>query len=122
MAASITWPQWKEKLAAVFKEKTRDEWCAILEGTDVCFAPVLTMGEAPDHPHSRHRAAFVEGSGGWQPNAAPRFSRTPSAIRSAPAAAGAHTREGLSGWGIETGEIDALIGSGVVAQRAATRS
>lgn len=116
------WPALKAKLAALIRTRTRDEWSTLLEGTDTCFAPVLSLREAPDHPHSRHRAAFVEGSGGWQPNAAPRFSRTPSAIRSAPAAAGAHTREGLSGWGIETGEIDALIGSGVVAQRAATRS
>jgi alpha-methylacyl-CoA racemase len=111
------WPALKARLSALIRTRTRDEWAALLEGTDACFAPVLSLREAPNHPHSRERATFVEGSGGWQPNAAPRFSRTPSAIRGEPASAGAHTREGLSSWGIETGEIDALIGSGAVAQR-----
>lgn len=116
------WPALKAKLAALIRTRTRDEWSTLLEGTDACFAPVLSLREAPNHPHSRERATFVEGSGGWQPNAAPRFSRTPSAIRGNPASAGAHTREGLSSWGIETGEIDALVSSGVVAQRDATPS
>ncbi|MDE0830913.1 MAG: CaiB/BaiF CoA-transferase family protein [Vicinamibacterales bacterium] len=111
------WPALTAKLAALIRTRTRDEWAALLEGTDACFAPVLSLGEAPHHPHSRDRATFVEGSGGWQPNAAPRFSRTPSAVRSEPAGAGAHTREGLSEWGIATVEIDALISSGVVVQR-----
>jgi len=114
------WPQLKAKLAALIRTRTRDEWSTLLEGTDACFAPVLNLREAHNHPHSRDRATFVEGSGGWQPNAAPRFSRTPSAIRGGPASAGAHTREGLSLWGIDTGEIDALLSSGVIAQRGAT--
>jgi alpha-methylacyl-CoA racemase len=112
------WPALKTKLAGVIATRTRDEWAAMLEGTDACFAPVLGLREAPHHAHNRDRATFVEGSGGWQPNAAPRFSRTPSAIRGAPAAAGAHTRGALSEWGFEGPEIDALIGSGVVSQRA----
>ena len=68
------WPALKSKLAALVKTRTRDEWTDLLEGTDACFAPVLNMEEAPNHPHNRARATFVEGDGGWQPNAAPRFS------------------------------------------------
>ena len=75
------WPALKEKLAAVFKSKTRDEWCRIMEGTDICFAPVLTMSEASKHPHMTARGVFVERHGVTQPAPAPRFSRTPSNIR-----------------------------------------
>jgi alpha-methylacyl-CoA racemase len=75
------WPTLKQKLAIVFKSKTRDEWCKIMEGTDVCFAPVLTMTEAPMHPHMAARKIFVNRAGVTQPAPAPRFSRTPSAIR-----------------------------------------
>ncbi len=76
-----SWPALKEKLVAVFKTKTRDEWCAIMEGSDVCFAPVLTMTEAQSHPHMKAREVFVTRHGVPQPAPAPRFSRTPSAIR-----------------------------------------
>ncbi|MGA2287711.1 CaiB/BaiF CoA transferase family protein [Bradyrhizobium sp.] len=75
------WPVLKQKLVDVFKTRTRDEWCRIMEGTDVCFAPVLTMTEAPLHPHMAARKIFVERHGVTQPAPAPRFSRTPSAIR-----------------------------------------
>jgi alpha-methylacyl-CoA racemase len=75
------WPAMKEKMTAVFKTKTRDEWCAIMQGTDVCFAPVLSLSEAPDHPHMAERKVFVSHDGVVQPAPAPRFSRTPSAIR-----------------------------------------
>jgi alpha-methylacyl-CoA racemase len=75
------WPALKEKLTAVFKTKTRDDWCTIMEGTDICFAPILTMAEAPKHPHMAARNVFVERHGVTQPAPAPRFSRTPSAIR-----------------------------------------
>ena len=75
------WPTLRRKLADVFKTKTRDEWCKIMEGTDVCFAPVLTMAEAPEHPHMAARKIFVNRHGVTQPAPAPRFSRTPSAIR-----------------------------------------
>src|ERR1700731_1204622 len=75
------WPELKQKLVDVFKSKTRDEWCKIMEGTDICFAPVLTMKEAPHHPHMAARNIFVERHGVTQPAPAPRFSRTPSAIR-----------------------------------------
>jgi alpha-methylacyl-CoA racemase len=75
------WPGLKQKLADVFKSKTRDDWCKIMEGTDICFAPVLTMSEAPNHPHMAARHIFVSRHGITQPAPAPRFSRTPSAIR-----------------------------------------
>ncbi len=75
------WPALKQKLVDVFKTKSRDEWCAIMEGTDICFAPVLTMQEAPKHPHMAARETFVTRHGVTQPAPAPRFSRTPSAIR-----------------------------------------
>ena len=75
------WEQFKSRLEHIFREKTRDEWCAIMEGTDICFAPILTMAEAPDHPHMAARKVFVERHGVTQPAPAPRFSRTPSAIR-----------------------------------------
>ena len=75
------WSAMKEKMATVFKKKTRAEWCAVMEGTDVCFAPVLSLSEAPDHPHMAERQIFVTQDGVLQPAPAPRFSRTPSAIR-----------------------------------------
>jgi alpha-methylacyl-CoA racemase len=75
------WPALREKLAKVFKSKTREDWCKIMEGTDICFAPVLTMAEAPDHPHMAARKVFIERHGVTQPAPAPRFSRTPSAAR-----------------------------------------
>jgi alpha-methylacyl-CoA racemase len=75
------WPTLRQKLSEVFKTKTREEWCKIMEGTDVCFAPVLTMAEAPLHPHMAAREIFVNRHGVTQPAPAPRFSRTPSAIR-----------------------------------------
>ncbi|MES1198617.1 MAG: CaiB/BaiF CoA-transferase family protein [Pseudomonadota bacterium] len=75
------WPTLSAKLAAVVKTKTRAEWQALMEGTDACFAPVLSMAEAPDHPHNQARGTFLELNGVIQPNAAPRFSRTPAAAR-----------------------------------------
>jgi alpha-methylacyl-CoA racemase len=77
------WPALKEKLTKVFKSKSREDWCKIMEGTDICFAPILTMAEAPKHPHNAARNIFVERHGVTQPAPAPRFSRTPSAIRDA---------------------------------------
>ncbi|MFQ5947968.1 MAG: CaiB/BaiF CoA transferase family protein, partial [Acidimicrobiia bacterium] len=78
------WPKLKERFAAVFKSKTRDEWTALLEGTDVCFAPVLSMAEAPQHPHNRSRGTFVEVQGVLQPAPAQRFSRTKPSINAPP--------------------------------------
>lgn len=78
------WPNLKEKLAALFKTKTRDEWCELLEGTDACVAPVLDMDEAPRHVHNAARHTFVEVEGVFQPTPAPRFSRTQPTIQRPP--------------------------------------
>ena len=94
------WPEQSEKLAAVIATKTRDEWTALMEGTDVCFAPVLDMSEAPSHPHNVARGTFVEIEGLNQPAPAPRFSRTPSAVQGPPGGMGAKTEEILDSWGI----------------------
>jgi alpha-methylacyl-CoA racemase len=107
------WPAMKQRLAAIFASKTRDEWCRIMEGSEVCFAPVLTMSEAPAHPHNRHRGAFVEEGGVVQPAPAPRFSRTPSAIQRPPSAPGADTDTALRDWGFSVEEVQRLLTSGV---------
>jgi alpha-methylacyl-CoA racemase len=94
------WPALRAKIAAVFKRKTRAEWCAVLEGTDACFAPVLSWGEAPEHPHNQARETFVAVDGVVQPNAAPRFSRTPGQVQGRAPDIGAHNEEVLRDWGI----------------------
>jgi alpha-methylacyl-CoA racemase len=109
------WPHLKERLKALFLTKSRDEWCALMEHTDVCFAPVLTMGEAAQHPHNVARGTFIEVAGVTQPKPAPRFSRTAPEVVSAPAHAGQHSRAVLSDWGIAADRIDALVASGAVA-------
>ncbi len=102
------WGENKERVAALFRTKTRDQWCAELEGTDVCFAPVLSMGEAPSHPHNQARGTFVEREGLVQPAPAPRFSRTEAQIQGPPPTAGSHTDEALGAWGFDAAEISAL--------------
>ena len=109
------WPESKTRLAALFRTRTRDEWCEILEGTDACFAPVLGMEEAHRHPHNAARATFVERDGIVQPNAAPRFDRTPADIRCSPPVPGSGTRNVLADWGFGAVEIDDLAGRGVIA-------
>ena len=99
------WPAVKERLAALFKTKTRDEWCSVLETTDACFAPVLEPGEAPGHAHNRERGTFTEIDGVTQPAPAPRFSRTHPEVSGPPARAGQHTDEALSDWGFAADEI-----------------
>ncbi|MEM7766248.1 MAG: CaiB/BaiF CoA-transferase family protein [Pseudomonadota bacterium] len=94
------WSQLSEKVAGVIKTKTRDEWCEIMEGTDICFAPVLSMAEAPAHPHNQARATFVDYEGVTQPAPAPRFSRTPGAISRPAPGAGEHTDAILADWGV----------------------
>ena len=108
------WPQSKARLAALFRTRTRDEWCAILEGTDACFAPVLGMDEAHRHLHNVERGTFAERDGIVQPNAAPRFSRTPGGIRCSPPAPGSGTRSVLADWGFGAEEIDDLAARGVI--------
>ena len=102
------WPAAKKKVAAVFLEKTRDEWCALMEGSDVCFAPVLSMAEAPKHPHNVERETFVEIGGVPQPAPAPRFDRTPAAIQRPPSHAGEHTDDVLQSAGFGADEISKL--------------
>ncbi|HEY5876492.1 MAG TPA: CaiB/BaiF CoA-transferase family protein [Ilumatobacteraceae bacterium] len=108
------WPHLKSRLIRVFEEKTRDEWCAIMEHTDVCFAPVLTMSEAAAHPHNVDRGTFIEVGGVVQPAPAPRFSRTTAEVSRPPAHAGQHTREVLADWGVAPDAIDQLFASGAV--------
>ena len=110
-----SWPHLKQRLGDVFATKTRAEWCAIMEATDVCFAPVLTMSEAAEHPHNVERGTFIEVGGMRQPAPAPRFSRTEPAVERPPAHAGQHTREVLADWGIAADRVDALVASGAVA-------
>jgi alpha-methylacyl-CoA racemase len=102
------WPEWKERLAAIFRTRTRDEWCRVFEGSDACFAPVLTMAEAREHPHNRARGLFVEVEGVAQPRPAPRFSRTDSGIARAPVRGGADTDAVLADWGFSAPEVAAL--------------
>ncbi|MGE0733187.1 MAG: CaiB/BaiF CoA transferase family protein [Alphaproteobacteria bacterium] len=109
------WPALKEKLAATIKTKTRDEWTAIMEGTDVCFAPVLTLEEAPSHKHMRARETFIERDGVVQPAPAPRFSRTPGEIRMAPPKAGENTDSALAEWGFSADERAALHAAKAIA-------
>lgn len=109
-----TWPKCKEKITKVFKEKTRDEWCEIMEGSDVCFAPVLSLGEALKHPHNVHRKTFVDFEGVIQPGPAPRFSRTVPEIQRPPSDPGADCDEVLAGWGFSSEEVSALKEGGIV--------
>jgi len=108
------WPALKERVAAIFKTKTRDEWCDAMEGHEVCFAPVLAMSEAPEHSHNKSRGVFIEFEGAMQPAPAPRFDRTPAEIQCGPSAPGAQTGECLEAWGIEPARIEALRAEGVV--------
>jgi alpha-methylacyl-CoA racemase len=94
------WPALKAKLKDVIKTKSRDEWCQIMDATDVCFAPVLSLAEAPSHPHNAARKTFVELDGVVQPAPAPRFSATPGVIQGPPPAIGAHTDDVLTDWGV----------------------
>jgi alpha-methylacyl-CoA racemase len=109
------WPGMRDELTRVFKAKTREEWCALMEASDVCFAPVLSMDEAPHHPHNVARDTFVEVAGVQNPNAAPRFSRTPGGIQGPPAHAGQHTDDVLAEAGLSADDIAALRASGAVA-------
>ncbi len=102
------WPQMKQEFEALFKTKTRAEWCELLEGSDACFAPVLSPLEAPEHPHNRERKTFVTVAGALQPAPAPRFSRTPGDIQRPPPVPGAHTDEALAAWGFSESELRAL--------------
>ncbi len=108
------WPTLKARLAEVIRRKTRAEWCEIMDATDVCFAPVLDMDEAPAHPHNAARQTFVTVEGVVQPAPAPRFSVTPGVIQGPPPAIGSHNETALADWGFSRGEIDALKSGGAL--------
>ena len=107
------WDELRAVFARAFARRTRAEWTAVFDGTDACVAPVLSLAEAPEHPHLAKRETFLVRDGVVQPAPAPRFSRTPG-VAGAPAAAGAHSRETLARWGVE--DVDDLIAQGVVHQ------
>ena len=104
----------REALRALFRTRTRGEWCALLEGSDACFAPVLSLAEAPLHRHNRARGTFVEVDGIVQPAPAPRFSRTPSALPTPPEAPGQSTLRALAEWGFASADIERLAKAGVL--------
>lgn len=108
------WPEYKDKITQVFKSKTRDEWCEIMEGSDVCFAPVLSLEEVANHPHNKVRNAFLELDNVLQPAPAPRFSRTEVGLSHGSRIAGEDTSEVLADAGYGVSEIESLVASGAV--------
>ena len=99
------WPELSARFAAVIRTRTRDEWDAVFAGTDACVAPVLSLAEAPEHPHNVARGTFVERFGVVQAAPAPRFGRTPAELHRPPAFPGQHTDEVLGQWGFSPAEI-----------------
>ena len=114
------WPDMKSELADIFKTRTRSEWCELLEGTDACFAPVLSMTEAPQHPHNMARHAYTDIDGFTQPAPAPRFGRTPSAVAHGARAPGQDTAAVLRELGLADAEVEALLRAGVAFDERAT--
>ncbi len=108
------WPELKQRLTEVFKSKTREQWCELMEGSDVCFAPVLDLDEAPQHPHNQARQTYITVDGVTQPAPAPRFSDTPSGVHSGAAALGADTDKVLEWLGRDTSQVEALREDGVL--------
>lgn len=109
-----TWPRAKARLAALFRSRSREEWCRLLEGSDCCFAPVLDLDEAPRHPHNAARGSFVEVDGALQPAPAPRLDRTPGAVQGPPPKPGEQGEAVLADFGFSAAEIQALRGAGVL--------
>jgi len=112
-ADPTTWPAMRQTLATVFKSQTRAHWCALLEGTDACFAPVLSPAEATEHAHMSARGLFAPG-GPDQPMPAPRFERADTPLPSPPPNPGQHTLDILRDAGLSDAEIETLTASGVV--------
>jgi alpha-methylacyl-CoA racemase len=102
------------KLEALFRTRTRDDWCALLEATDACYAPVLSMAEAPAHPHNKERNVFIQVDGLTQPAPAPRYSGTPNATPTMAGEPGADGASILAGLGYDAGAIAALRAAGAV--------
>ncbi|MBS29316.1 MAG: carnitine dehydratase [Alphaproteobacteria bacterium] len=111
------WPELKARFGEVIATKTRDEWVEIMEGTDVCFAPVLSMAEAHTHSHNQARGNFTEVAGITQPAPAPHFSRTPGRVHSPPPVPGTHTETALAAWGISDDEIARLKDAGAIGRK-----
>ena len=109
-----SWPELKHKLAQTIKSKTRDEWCQLLDGSDVCAAPVLDLEEAANHAHNQARGIFQQVNGVTQPGPVPRFSITPGQVQSGPAGKGEHNQSALADWGFSEAEIDSLRQSGAL--------
>jgi alpha-methylacyl-CoA racemase len=114
------WKTTRTRIADVIASRTRDEWCAVFAGTDACIAPVLSLDEAPSHPHLRARATFVDIGGVIQPSPAPRFSRTRNSVPTPASHPGAHTREVLRELGYSEPDVSSLIASGAVVTSAAS--
>ena len=112
------WPDMKAKLAGIFTTKSRDEWCALMAGSDVCFAPVLRMSEAPEYPANKARDVYIDVGGMLHAAPAPRFSATPSRVQHPTHALGHDTVSTLAGCGFEDAEISALLESGAIVQGA----
>ncbi len=108
------WETLKGRVAEIFLTRTRAEWLSIFDGTDACVTPVLSLGEAPDHPHNRQRSTFVDVGGIIEPAPAPRFSRTPPSVPSPAPAPGVHPIDELLRWGVTQSEIDLLAKDGIV--------
>ena len=108
------WPSLKEKIARVIATQTRDHWDKLMEGTDVCYAPVLSLAEAPNHAHNKARATFIEIDGVVQPAPAPRFSRTKPEVQGSAPTAGQHNDQILNEWGFSSGDIAALKSAGAI--------
>lgn len=106
------WPSQRTVLTALFKERTRDEWVSLMNGSDVCFTPVLSMTEAIDHPHAVARGSFITIDGVTQPAPTPRFSRTENEVLRRPPEPGEHTREVLRSFGLSDAEVTALLETG----------
>jgi alpha-methylacyl-CoA racemase len=112
------WPAMRERFAAVFRTKTRDEWIYAMAGHDACFAPVMSIDEAPHHPQMRARSVFTPFAGALHPTPAPRFARTPATLRRGAPAAGEHSREVLTDWGVAREQVAALeAAAGAMHQR-----
>ncbi len=111
------WPEMTERLAAIFKTKTREEWTEIMEQKEICYAPVLRPSEAIKHHHNMARNTFIDVDGFAQPGPAPKFSRTESRTPMGAAYAGQHTEEALADWGFGLDEVAALTASGAAKQR-----
>jgi alpha-methylacyl-CoA racemase len=111
---ALTWPAMRRTLTELFRTRTRSEWCELLEGTDSCFAPVLSLADVADHPHNQARHVFIDVAGVRQPAPAPRFSRTPTQSPSAPPGIGVDGPAALRAWGVSESVLDSAVAENAV--------